>query len=129
MNKIVKLLLMVSIFMFIGCSQTSGGINPKASMSGGYELAIPLSYTKKGMVHDAIMKAGDISGWKMTEFKASSIIGEKIVGDKSASVVISFETNNIIIMKDNSTLGSDYDKYVGELIDAINKELNAQETH
>ena len=128
MKRIVKLLLLVTLFISLGCSGNSKGVSPVDSMSGGYEIAIP-KYTKIDKIHDVIMKAGEKSGWKMTDFKKTSVVGEKIVGDKGASVLVSFGTEDIIIMQDNSTLGADYDDSISELMDAINKELNAHETH
>ncbi|MBU0720000.1 hypothetical protein KJ877_01520 [bacterium] len=130
MKKILQISLIatVSVFLFAGCSGKNVGGTPEDSMSGGYEIPITTHISDKNL-HDAITKAGERSGWNMIEFKTTSIIAEKILGDKSASATISFGTDRIVIMKDNSTLDSQYETHVLELEDAIREELQDKAAH
>ncbi len=138
MKKMIMLTLIsaISVLMlagFTGCSEKSASVAPvsesaQTSRSGGLETPI-VGHISKKTIYKAIMKAGEENGWKMTPFKGTSIIAEKIDGDKSATATIGFGEDTINIVKESSTLGSKFDTYVSELQDSINKELQNNNTH
>ncbi len=123
MNNMIKIALAatVSMFLLTGCgggnTQTAG-----ESMSGGAELTLQ-SHTKTKTVHEAIIKAGEAQGLKMTEFKSNAIIAEKADGDDSASATITFTNDKITIMTETGDIGAD------DLLDAINDELEKEGSH
>ncbi len=123
MKKMVKITLAsaVSLLLLAGCSagstQTAG-----ESMSGGYELTLK-GHTKTEAVHDAIIKAGEETGLKMTEFKANAIIAERVNGGDSASATVTFTNDKIIIMEETGDIDAD------DLLEAIQEELEKEETH
>ena len=64
-------------------------------------------------VHKIIKKAGEEAGWTMTEFKSNAMIAEKIDGDNSVAVTVTFSNSDYDIAPENS-----------ELDDAIDSALN-----
>ena len=123
MKKMIKIVLAsaVSMLLVTGC----GGGNIQTaedSISGGVELTLQ-GHTKTNDVHDAIMKAGEKEGLKMTEFKSNAIIAEKADGDDSASATITF-TNKKVIVRDEAG-----DINAADLLEAIEEELKGEEGH
>jgi len=57
-------------------------------------------------IHKLIKKAGENSGWIMTEFKSNALIAEKIDGDDSKAVTVTFSTSSYDIEPENSELDS-----------------------
>jgi len=55
-------------------------------------------------IHKIIKKAGEDNGWKMTEFKSNTMIAEKIDGDHSTSVTVTFNKGSFDISPTNSDL-------------------------
>ncbi|MCD4667148.1 MAG: hypothetical protein K8R44_00880 [Sulfurimonas sp.] len=55
-------------------------------------------------LHKIIKEAGENNGWKMTEFKSNAIIAEKIDGDDSTSVTVTFSKGSFDIVPANSDL-------------------------
>ena len=111
----------VSMLLFTGC----GGGNIQTaedSISGGVELTLQ-GHTKTEAVHDAIMKAGEKNGLKMTEFKSNAIIAERANGDNSASATVTF-TNDKVTIKDET---GDID--AEDLLEAIEEELQSEDSH
>lgn len=129
MKKIVAMTLVsaVSMLLVAGCSTKSGVHTAEHSFSGGYELALK-GHPGNKRLHDAIVKAGESTGWNMTEFKSTALIAEKINGDESITATISFYDDKIIIMQDSSTSGSSYDSDVKTLLGAINEAIQDEET-
>jgi hypothetical protein len=135
MKKMIMLTLAsaISVLLFTGCSEKGSSaaptsVAPEHTRSGGFETPI-VGHINKKTIHEAIMKAGEENGWTMTAFKSTSIIAEKIDGDKSATATISFAEDTINIVKESSTLGAKYDTYVKELQDSIYKKLQESNTH
>ncbi len=119
MKKMVKITLAsaVSLLLLAGCS--AGGIQ---TTNGGYKLTLK-GHTKTEAVHDAIIKAGEETGLKMTEFKSNAIIAERTDGDDSASATVTFTNDKIIIMQETGDIDAD------DLLEAIQEELEKEETH
>jgi hypothetical protein len=130
MKKMVTMTLVtaISTLLLVGCNTTTDSVAPEQSFSGGYETPLP-AHTDKRKVHNAVMEAGNDSGWIMTEFKPTIIIAEKIVDGKSASATISFGQDKLIIVQENSTLDSKYKTYVDELQDVIYEKLQSESSH
>jgi len=57
-------------------------------------------------IHKIIKKAGEDAGWTMTEFKSNAIIAEKIDGDNSIAVTVTFSNSFYDISPANSELDS-----------------------
>ena len=122
MKKMIKITLAsaVSVLLLAGCG-VGGTQAPSESMSGGYEVMLK-EHTKTKAVHDAIMKAGEEMGLKMTEFKSNAIIAEKI-GDDSASATVTFTNDKIIVMQESGDIDAE------DLLEAIQEELEKEDSH
>jgi len=109
----------VTLLLMTGC----GGGNTQTadeSMSGGAELTIE-GHPSNKKLHEAIMKAGESQGLKMTEFKSNAVIAERIDGDDSAAATITFSKDKIIIMQESGDIDAD------DLLEAIEEELKEEE--
>lgn len=82
---------------------------------GGGSLDVK-KYNGKKIGH-AIEKAGEKTGWKITEFKSNEVIAEKTKNEETVSTSIKFSKGNIEF--DDSVDTSD-------LQDAIAEELNKE---
>ena len=123
MKKMIKIALAsaVSMLLLTGCG--GGNIQTSAdSMSGGIELTLQ-GHTKTEAVHDAIMKAGEKSGLKMTEFKSNAIIAERTDGDNSASATVTFTNEKVIVIDESGDIDAE------ELLEAIEEELQSEDSH
>ncbi len=123
MKKMIKIVLAsaVSMLLFTGCS--GGNIHTaEDSISGGVELTLQ-GHTKTEAVHDAIMKAGEKNGLKMTEFKSNAIIAEKADGDSSASATVTFTNDKVVIMDETGDIDAE------DLLEAIEEELQSEDSH
>lgn len=118
----------LSVFLLAGCSATSGNIETaEHSLSGGYEMAIE-GHLDNRRVHDAVMQAGESAGWKMTAFKSTAIIGEKIDNDESTSVTISFGDDKVTIMQNSSASGS-AERDINGLLEVVHEALQKAAAH
>jgi len=123
MKKMIKIALAsaVSMILLTGCG--GGNIQTSAdSMSGGTELTLQ-HHTKTETVHEAIMKAGEKNGLKMTEFKSNAVIAERADGENSVSATVTFTNNKVIIMDETGDIGAD------DLLEAIEEELQSEGSH
>jgi len=123
MQKMIKLTLATAtaVLLLTGC----GGGNTQTSdesMSGGSELHIE-GHTTNKKLHEAIMKAGEAQGLKMTAFKSNAIIAERADGDNSAVATITFSKDKVIIMEESGDIDAD------DLLEAIEEELQGEEKH
>ena len=117
----ITLAATVSMFLMTGCS--GGNIQTSEdSMSGGTELTLQ-SHTKTEVVHDAIIKAGEKNGLKMTEFKSNAVIAEKADGDNSASATVTFTNDKIVIIDETGDIDAE------DLLEAIEEELQSEDSH
>jgi len=122
MKNTVKITLVaaLSLLLLSACSgentQTAEGTSNSSS-----ELILH-SHTRSKKVHDAIMKAGEESGLKMTEFKSNAIIAERIDGSNSASATIMFGKDKITVMQETGDIGVD------DLLEAIEEKLKDEES-
>jgi len=57
-------------------------------------------------MHKLIKRAGEDSGWIMTEFKSNALIAEKIDGDDSQAVTVTFSKSAYDIDPESSELNS-----------------------
>jgi len=57
-------------------------------------------------VHKIIKKAGEEAGWTMIEFKSNTMIAEKIDGDNSIAVTVTFSNSFYDLSPANSELDS-----------------------
>ncbi len=111
----------VSMLLFTGCG--GGNIQTaEESASGGIELTLQ-HHTKTEAVHDAVMKAGEKSGLKMTEFKSNAIIAERADGDNSASATVTFTNDKVIIRDESGDIDAE------DLLEAIEEELQSEDSH
>ena len=123
MQKMIKLSLVTAVtaLLLTGC----GGGNTQTadeSISGGVELQLTTHTTNK-QLHEAIMKAGEHEGLKMTAFKSNAIIAERADGDDSATATITFSKDKIIIMEETGDIDAD------DLLEAIEEELKGEDEH
>lgn len=132
MKKILSITLVsaVALILSTGCSSKQDGASPEAAQNqekGASTKHVSADIEIKGVnlkvVCKSVSKAAKKTDWRITKFKRSILLAEKIVGDKSASVTIEFGHGHINFIENTSTLGSDYDKYLNELKSAISEEL------
>ena len=104
----------VAIFMINGCS------SPKAKAENDKrEVSIPKKLSSK-KIQSVIVKAGEKKGWIMTPLTSFSIVASKYIDGKSASVVIDYNTENVSIEKNRTTMSdSAFTEEVEELKKAI----------
>lgn len=105
MKKLITLGLVsaLSVLVFVGC----GGAGASAPSSHDAKTAESTFFTKhltQEKAHKLILSAGEEAGWKMTEFKSNSVIAEKIDGEDTISVTISFDNDSFEIHPENSDL-------------------------
>lgn len=130
MKKRVTTLLLSSaavMMLMSGCGSKYADA-PSYMPEGTYQMAVS-EEVSKGDLHHAVMLAGEQTGWNMTEFKSNAIIGEKIVGDKSASMTVHLSSGHVTVTKETSTLGGDYEGYVSDFLDAVKNNLGAPASH
>lgn len=117
MNKILSITLIsaISLVLSTGCggtSPSSGAHDAKISHDALYVK----THNNKKIAH-AIEKAGEETGWKITEFKSNEVIAEKTDGDKTISSSVKF-SGGYIEFSDNSE--------TSDLRDAIEEELSKE---
>ncbi|WP_040766497.1 hypothetical protein [Sulfurimonas gotlandica] len=72
--------------------------------------------TNKKIAH-AIEKAGEKTGWKITEFKSNEVIAEKVDGENTISSTVEFSEGHIEFSNNSAT---------SDLRDAIEDELSKE---
>ncbi len=107
MKKVITLGLLsaLSIVFLSGC-----GSEPSPE---GHTGSLKKGHMTQEKVHKIIKKAGEEAGWTMTEFKSNTMIAEKIDGDDSVAVTVTFSNSDYDISPENS-----------DLDDAIDSALN-----
>jgi hypothetical protein len=100
MKKVIILGLATSLSLVLlsGC----GGEPSPESHTG---VVVKQNMTQAKM-HKLIKKAGEDSGWIMTEFKTNALIAEKIDGDDSQAVTVTFNKSSYDIDPESSELNS-----------------------
>jgi len=125
MKKILSLSLIsaVTLVLTVGCSSksTSMGAHIDQNDESTIKTAIYIGDTKTEKAILAIKKAGEKTGWKVTEFKSNSVIVEKNIGDETLSRTI--KVYNHHISGDKSASRSEFH----ELREAIVEELQKKE--
>jgi len=99
MKNIVTLSI-VSLFttlVLVGCSAAN---HSPESHSGTIDNK---NLTQK-KIHKIIKSAGEEDGWIITEFKSNALIAEKLDGDNSKSVTITFDKHSFDITPQDSDL-------------------------
>ena len=124
MKKLLKVTLVaaVSFLLLSGCGSSDNTQTAEGTSSRSSELVLQ-SHTRIKNVHDAIMKAGEENGLKMTEFKSNTIIAEHIGEDESGSATIVFTNSNIRIIEENGNINTE------PLFEAIEKALGEHSSH
>ncbi len=115
----------VVILLSTGCGNSNTNNNTKSvdgTVNVGTELTLQ-SHTTSKKLHEAIIKAGEVLGLKMTKFKANAIIAEKVTGDNSSSATVTFSKEQVVITKESGNFDAD------GLLTAIEAELKNEETH
>lgn len=107
-----------------GCGSTA---QEAPSTMANDTYLINFTHTKNKIVEDAIMKACHDQEWKETHFKSNTLIIEK-VGEESASATLSYSNTQVVITKDNATMGG-YKSAVMDLLDAIKDNIGADSSH
>ena len=107
MKKVITLgiLSALSVVFLSGC-----GAEPSPESHTG---TVEKGHMTQEKVHKIIKQAGEEAGWTMTEFKSNAMIAEKIDGDDSIAVTVTFSNSDYDIYPENS-----------ELDDAIDSALN-----
>ena len=125
MKKILSLSLIsaITLVLSVGCSSksTSMGAHIDANDESTVKTAIYIGDTKTEKAILAIKKAGEKTGWRVTEFKGNSVIVEKVVGDETLSRTI--KVHNHHISGDKAATSSEFH----ELREAIVEELQKKE--
>ena len=103
MKKVITLsiLSLFSIFALSACMSTA---SPEAHTG-----TVEKKHMTQKKVHKIIKKAGEDAGWNMTEFKSNAMIAEKIDGDDSVAVTVTFSNSSYDISPENSDLATAID--------------------
>ncbi len=111
MKNLFKVLftLLVGSFLFSACSTLHYTGDAKTE---GYQHFKKKSDLK--VIHNIVMKTGEEEGWRMTEFKDNSILGEKVLDDGTKSVTINFTKESLIVLPKDDDLEE-------SLIEALDK--------
>ena len=103
-------LVFLSSLIMIACSTTpSANMDARSMDYVHFSHSMPLKKVNK-----LIKEAGEEAGWRMTEFKESALIAEKIGDDSEEAVTINFSNNSFHLTPANS-----------DLQDAIEDKLNS----
>jgi len=100
--------------LFIGCSGKGPLAEPGSTVSGGYEITFERT-VDRAELRDAIVTAGESEGWIMTQLDDRTMIASRYGDGKSASVVIHYGKNPLVIMENRTTMS------VGAFEDAVEK--------
>jgi len=105
----ILLILLLSSLLFSACSTLAYQGDAKTE---GYQHFKEKHNLKA--IHKVIMKTGEEEGWRMTEFKYNSILGEKVLDDGTKSVTINFTKESLILLPEDEDLEE-------SLIEALDK--------
>lgn len=98
MRKVITLSIAsaLSTLLLVGCGATT---SPEVHTG-----EIHNKHMTQEKIHKIVKEAGENSGWKMTEFKSNTMIAEKIDGDNSTSLTVTFNKGSFDITPANSDL-------------------------
>lgn len=96
-----------TLMLMSGCS-LKGGVSGDGAMEAHVQedatickTAIFIGHRDAKSVAEAIVKAGEKEGWRMTEFKSNAIMAEKIIDGVMRSTTIIVAKEHIMCSKDN----------------------------
>lgn len=118
MKKIISITLISSVALMLttGC----GGAGPSAHDPSLNENVLYVNTHNNNKIAKAIHKAGESTGWKITEFKSNAVISEKMDGDTTYASTLKFNDGHIEFENAEGTSDGDID----DLRDAIEEEAN-----
>jgi len=104
MNKIFKLSIVTALsgFLLVGCSMGSNSPEESSSVES-HGTKVHAHLTQEKLAH-IVQKAGEESGWKMTEFKSDTFIAEKTDDDETVSATVKFSNTSLEIIPENDDL-------------------------
>lgn len=127
-------ILVATLGLSVGCSSISGGSAGSSRLEMGAHIektdestpktAIFVGYHKSEEVLEAIKKAANQEGWRVTEFKSEAVIVEKVLADKTISSTIIYHNQHISGDSENAPIGE-----LLKLRHAIVEELKKEEKH
>ncbi len=91
-----------SSFKSVGVSEHTTEAEPVVETE---HSSAKIHMTQKSM-HHAIKAAGEENGWIMTEYKANTIIAEKLSDNDTVSVTVTFDNISFLIEPANTGLNS-----------------------
>jgi len=103
----------IALVLSTGCA-SSGHNDPESSLHNGSSYGA----LNNKQVYNAIVKAGEEEGWKITPFKRSTVIAEDLNKENAEAVTISFNGGYIAYDGEN----------YGDLEDAINEQIEKVST-
>ena len=117
MNKILSVTLISAITLVLstGCGGTSP--SPEYHNANISNDALYVKTENNEKIAHAVEKAGEKTGWKITEFKSNTLIAEKTDDGKTISSTIKFSEGFIEFSNNSDT---------SDLRDAIEDELNKE---
>jgi hypothetical protein len=117
MNKILSITLISAITLVLstGCGGTSP--SPESHDAKVSEDALYVQTHDNKKIAHAIEKAGEKTGWKITEFKSNEVIAEKVDGENTISSTVKFSEGHIEFSNNSAT---------SDLRDAIEDELSKE---
>ena len=96
----VSIIAFVTTLFVVGCASGSTGV--------GENKGVEYEHIKKEMtlkeVHDTIAESARAQGWRVTEFKENVLIAEKMGGDTTTAVTISFAKDRFTLSPENDDL-------------------------
>ncbi len=130
MKKILSLSLISAITLVLsaGCSIKSTEMSAQIDKTdeSTIKTAIYIGDMETGEAISAIKKAGEETGWRVTEFKSNAVIVEKVVGDETLSRTI--KVNNKHISGDKAASRSEFHELREAIVEAL-KEKEEESSH
>lgn len=115
MKRILSITLITAITLILSSSCSGGLYSPEYKDAKVSKNALYVKTHDNEKIIHAIKKAGEETGWKITEFKSNEVIAEKTDDGKTVSSSIKFADGHIEFENADAT---------SELRDAIEDELS-----
>ena len=93
----------LSTLLLVGCGASNSAIPTNIDAK-----KIGRTFMSEHMVQNKVSKlikdAGEVAGWKMTEFKSNELIAEKSDGENTKSVTVNFDNSSFELSPHDSEL-------------------------
>lgn len=120
-NVSIAVVTIAAFTLMSGCSATKGASTDMDVMDASVcKTAIYVGDRNPKSVLNAIKSGGKKDGWRMTEFKANSILAEKMIGSQTHATTITVAKEHIMCDK-NQLSQSDLDSLRSAIVEELQK--------